>query len=361
MSNLTLYPEEYVGYDHNGLGILGEVTDSLVTEEINKSFELEFAYPVTGRRYADLLPGRVVTAKPDPLRQAQPFRICRINKPMNGLVRVQAQHIAYDLKYITCHPFAAQGPAQALTAMPEEAVIDCPFTFSTELAGDQAFALEKPGDIWTALGTKKGGALSVFGGELEFDRFSVALKARRGQDRHVSIRYGKNLTDFEQEEKIAEMVYGIHPYWQKSGVTVEVFGGAVFPESLQSFPSGSYKLSRVKAVDFADTFETAPTEEQLRAAAMAYIDENGIGKPEVSWTIGFVPLEQTLEYRGKAVLERVCIGDTVHVYFPMYNAQVDARAVVTRYKPHLDRYESITLGSARRSIARTIAQIRREL
>lgn len=77
--------------------------------------------------------------------------------------------------------------------------------------------------------------------------------------------------------------------------------------------------------------------------------------------VEFVQLEQCEEYRGLALLERVMLGDTVTVEFPLLNVSAAARAVAVKYKPLLNRYDHITIGKVRSNLATDIVEQKKEL
>ena len=112
--NPILYPSTETQFDTNGLGALADAVRCVVTEERNGLFELEMDYPVTGLHYAEIALRCLILAKPNPVDDAQPFRVYRITRPMNGVVTVYAQHLSYDLAGIPAQPFTA--PKQAMMA-----------------------------------------------------------------------------------------------------------------------------------------------------------------------------------------------------------------------------------------------------
>ena len=85
---LLLYPSVETDFENNGLGALSDAISCEVTEERNGAFELQMEYPITGIHYQDIKPRRIITAKPNPYGDIQPFRIYRITRPMNGKVKV---------------------------------------------------------------------------------------------------------------------------------------------------------------------------------------------------------------------------------------------------------------------------------
>lgn len=350
-----LYSASETEFRTNGIGLLTDAIDATVQEEVNGVFELEMVYPISGIHFQCITERSIILSDVDPIRQAQPFRVYRITKPMNGRVKIYARHIAYDLQGIPVAPFSATGPAMAMQGFKDYAAVSCPFDFYTDKTTGGTMTVSVPTAIWSQLGGKAGSVLDVFGGEYLFDRFRVHLLTRRGADNGVSIRYGKNLTDFQQDENCANCCTGLYPYWTDTdGQLIQL------PERVVD-ASGTYGYVKILPMDFSSEWEEAPTEEQLRARAEKYISDNAVGIPTVSWTVSFVQLEQTEEYKGTALLERVQLGDTVTVDFPEMNVSASARVVATQYKPLLDRFEKVTLGRVKSNLAATIARQGKEL
>lgn len=350
-----LYQASEKEFATNGLGILSDAIDVTVEELINGSFELEMVYPVNGIHFREIRNRSIILSDVDNVRQAQPFRVYRITKPISGKVKVYARHIAYDTKGITVRPFSISGAALALQGLKDYAVTDCPFDFYTDKTASGTLAVKVPTAIWSILGGQEGSVLDVFGGEYEFDRFVVKLLTRRGMDRGVSIRYGKNLTSFEQDENCASCCTGLYPYWADSdGNIVEL------PEKIVR-AEGDFGYEDIRPMDFSGEWEDAPAADQLRSRAEKYIEDNKIGIPAISWTVEFVALEQTEEYKGMALLDRVQLGDTVTVEFPEMGVSASARAVSVKYKPLMDRYDKITLGRVKGNLAQTIVKQQQEI
>lgn len=350
-----LYTADETAFDTNGIGILSDAIDCTVTEILNNSFELEMKYPVRGIHYTNIQRRAIIKAKPNPVTAPQPFRIYRITKPMSGVVTIYARHKAYDLMGITAVPFSVSDVQSAVQALQDNAVSDCQFTFSTDQSISKTMDVKVPKDIWTIMGTDEGCILDVYGGEYQFDGDEVELLGRRGEDRGVSIRYGKNLTSVEQDENCANCYTALHPYWTDGeGQLVQLSEKFILA-------NGNHGYIRIMPLDLSREFNSAPTESQLREVAQKYIDENNVGVPTVSWKIQFAQLEQTEEYRGKALLERVLLGDTVTVQYAELGISATARAVEVRYKPILERYDSVTLGDVKNNLADTIVSQNKQI
>ena len=351
MSYPILYSATETNFDHNGIGILSACASCEVTEEANGIFELAMQYPMDGIHYEYIADRAIIKAKADQFRDPQLFRVYKISKPsINGVVSISAEHISYDLSGIPVKPFSASAAALALSGLKENAVVDCPFTFLTDKTTTSNFKVSTPASIRSRLGGVAGSILDVYGGEYEFDNFTVTLHNGRGQNRGVSVRYGKNLTDLQQEQNCYSVATGVYPYWVDSegAVLVEL------PERIINAP-GTYNFVKIRTLDLSSEFETQPTVEQLRLKAESFVEANNIGVPSVSLTVSFAQLDQTEEYKHLNILERVSLFDTVNVEFPALKVSATARAVKMVYDVIADRVKSVTLGSVRSNIADTIA------
>ena len=332
----------------NGIGVISDAVSCVVTQTLNGSYELQMTYPVTGMRFDSIQLRNIIVASVDPLSNEQPFRIYRITKPLNGLVTVYGRHIAYDLDGIVDAPFTAESLADTLTGLVANAAGDCPFSFTTDNTVSSPFSLKVPSSIWGILSGVEGSILDTYGGEFEFDGYTVTLHNHRGSDRGVTIAYGKNLTSYQQDTNNANVYTGVYPYWTNEETVVTL------PEQV-ILASGDYGFSRILSLDLSTEFETQPSENDLRNRANAYMTANNIGVPQVSWTISFAMLEQSEEYKNQALLTRMTIGDTVKVIFPRLNVTASSRVVTCKWNVLLNRYDSVTLGSVRANLAQTIA------
>lgn len=337
----------------NGVGVLRDAVSCTVTEKRNGAFELEMVYPITGQHYSSLALRGLILAKPNPYSEAQYFRIYKISKPINGQVTVNAQHISYDLSGCPVEPCKALNAVDALQQLKSHAVLGCDYTFWTDIQTVADFAVAVPSSLRRLLGGVEGSILDVYGGEYEWDNTTVKLHSQRGTDRGVTIRYGKNLTDLNQEESCANVYTGVYPYWVDSdGNVTQITGNPVV-----NVPDGQYDFVRVLPLDVSQDIKEQPTAAQLRQAALDYIATNKVGVPKVSLTLSFSQLEQTAEYADKALLERVCLCDTVHVQFAKLGVSADARCIKTVYNVLLERYDSVELGDERSSLADTVADM----
>lgn len=354
--SMILFPSGATTFETQGLGSIIDAISCNVHEVLNGEYELEMQYPITGLQYNNLQNRRIIYSKHDPYSDPQPFRIYRITRPMNGIISIYARHVSYDLAGIPVGVFDANNAQSAMQGLKNNSLVANPFLFETTMPTVANFSCQYPQPCRNLLGGQEGSILDVYGGEYEWDEWTVHLQSRRGLDNGVRITYGKNLIDIEQDENIANMKTGIVPYWINSENGEVIYSS---PQIIQA--PGEFNFSSVVPVDFGDKFESQPTPEQLADAGQQYVTNNKIGVPTVSIDLSFAQLEQYSLYESTEALERVRIGDTVYVFFAQLGINVSSRIVETNYDPILNRYNSVSVGSVRANIAGTIADQQQQI
>ena len=349
----VLYKANETKFDSQGVGCLTDCITCYVHEKLNGVYELKFTYPITGVHFSDIKVGVIVDAIPSDGKAVQHFRIDTITKPIGGKVTVEATHISYQLSYVPVKPFDAVGVLGALNGLKENSLASNPFSVWTDISNSATkYSQKEPASFRQRLGGVEGSILDCFGGEYEFDNYTVKLYAHRGTDRGVVIEYGKNLTDLEQEESIDKVITGIVPFWKDSNgdkvISVET--------PIESEYASKYPFKRTVVKDFSSNFEKEPTVEQLRAYTESYIKNNCVGVPQVSLDVSFVALEDTEEYKNLS-RERINLGDTVTVRFAELGVDAKAKVIEYKYDVLAERYDSLKIGSVRSSLASTIQEI----
>ena len=353
-------------FTSNGIGILKDAESCYVTEERNGEFELEMVYPITGKWYSDIQMRRIIVAKSNPYSKPQPFRIYSITKPFNGRVTINAEHISYDLSGYPVPKFETEGTTQAVfDKIKETCPVECPFSFWSNKTTSKKYSTGKPLNMRSILGGVEGSILSSFGGgEYEFDGYLVKFWEKRGNDNNVTIRYGKNLTDLEQEENCSSVYTGVYPFWYSDNGTKKSTVVTLYEKNNETGEvtdngiinvEGTFDYTKILTLDLSDKFTNKPKKTELREAAEKYIKDNEIGVPKVSLEISFEQLAQYKEYAMIADLEKVLLCDTVRVEFPALKVSAVSKCIKTEYDVLTDRYKKIELGESKSNLAATIA------
>lgn len=352
-----LYPADEREFDNNGLGRLSDALSATVYVELNGEYEATIQYPITGAHYDAIKIRSIIVLKVDPVSDPQPMRVYRITRPINGVVTIYLRHIAYDLAGIVVEPYTASTVDLALQGLAGNASTTCPFTFWTDKTTTARFSLTTPAAIFTIMGGVDGSILDVYGGEYEYDAYTVKLHNHRGSDNGVRIKYGKNMTALTQDLDASDLCTGVYPYWRAADESGDVL---TLPEGI-IYLSDAFDFTRILALDLSFEFFDQPTEDQLRAAAQAYISRNSLGTPSNSITVSFAQLEQSAEYKDMTQLERVLLGDTVHVRYDDLGVNATARVVAIEYNALIERYDAVTIGRVRSNVADTLAETRKQV
>ena len=353
-----LYESNETNFSHHGLGDLIDCTECTVTEERNGIYECEISYPIKGQHYSEISVDRIIKVKANEISNPQAFRIYRISKPINGIVKIYLQHISYDLNSNIVTPFTVSNvnATTALNQVLDKTFYDNHFTATSTLSTTSKLDIKVPVSARKCLGGMDGSILDNFGGEYEFDNFAVKLHANRGQDNGVRIAYGKNLTDITAETAIDSTYTSVYPYVVDSkGKTHTLSGDEKVIEIDTELNLGEPKTL---ALDLSEKFEnTKITEEKIRQYANAYIRSNKVAEISQNIEVSFVQLWQSKEYETLALLERIKLCDIVTIEYPALGVSAKAKVIKTEYDSLKERYIKITLGEAKSNFSSTLNKI----
>jgi|GEM_PF-829443 len=335
------------------IGWLAEAISCRCTEERNGIYELELQYPMLGTYAADLVIDRYIKAKPNSTGDNQLFHIRKVSKPINGMFTVSCDHVSYALSGYPVPTVSASGNAQVainavLTAAKNQLGKDTGFSAApTDIALSSSISLANV-SARAALGGVQGSILQTYGGEYEFDNYTIKLHKSRGQDRGVRISYGRNMTDLKCEIDMDSAYTGIYGYVKNDDIDLK---------SYVSVTNSSGINAKTLIRDFSSDFSGDEiTQAKLDSAVSAYVAKNDINSPSVSMTVSFVDLSQSPEYASFSALEAVNLCDTVKIYHKDLEIDIKAKVIKTTYDVLRERYTSIELGSPRANFADVIRQ-----
>lgn len=348
-----LYEAGETAFITNGLGRLRDCISCVVTEERNGIYECDFEYPVDGMNYDRIKCGRIIAVEHDETNDVQPFDIVGYSRPINGVVTFHAVHISYRQTALTVSGTNKQSLSDAFTWLGTSTPSN-PFTYWTDKtssgylgAGDGV-----PHSVRQVLGGMEGSILDAYGGEYEWDKWTVRLWGSRGSLRNFTIRYGVNLTNYEEELDYSDTYTSVVPYWvgqDNDGNDVIVKGDMVSA----SYPSFN-GTGRCIPLDLSEKYETKPTKATVEAAGLAYINANQTYLPAQSIKVDFVKLSDSAEYAQFANLQQCRLCDTINVIFPRYDMQGTFKIVRTVYNVLREKYDELELGTLSTSLAEAL-------
>ena len=347
-----LYEKTETLFVDNGLGRLRDCISCTVTEERNGIYECDFEYPVDGVHFNDILCGRIIAVEHDDTNDVQPFDIVSYSKPINGVVSFHAVHISYRQSYLTVSGTNINSLASAFTLL-QSAQPSNPFTYWTDKTstGYMAAADGVPRSVRQMLGGVEGSILDAYRGEYEWDRFTVKLWSQRGTDRPFTIRYGVNMTDYNDDTDYSGAYTSVIPYWTGSDDSGDVIVKASRTDS--GLPSYNGRNDCIP-LDLTDKFEDKPTTAQLQQMALQMMASQNSNMPSQSISVSFIRLQDSAEYAYLAPLLQCRLCDTIKVEFPRYGMSGTYKIVKTVYNVLLERFEEMDLGTLSTTLAEAL-------
>ena len=323
---ITIHEKTAKTFDTIGLGTL--VPGScIVEEELNGAYELEMKHPYDeGGKWKRIERGRILYASTP--RGKQPFRIYYV-KPTMKEIAVNARHIFYDLLDNQCKPITHSGTATAaLAALQAAFAYPMPFSFDTDISITGTLTTGRMNPVQALLSDDDEATSFVkgYGGELLRDGFRVSVKAALGQDRGVSIRYGKNLVGLAVTEDESNVKTRIVCYGKNGSAT------------LDSPHLGDYIYPKIYTLE-----DENKTLSEVQEEAQALLD-GGCDIPSINIKVDFVALEKTVEYREYAVLEEAFLGDMVTVTNTKMGFRKRAKVISYEWDCLLEQYNDVELG-----------------
>ena len=342
---IILYDTKELEFKTLGIGILRDAITVSVTEELNGLFELTMEYPIDGYLFNELKFTRIICCKSNPYSKPQPFRIYSISTPINRTVTINAAHISYDLSGFIVDPFSAGNIDETIAGLKTKVYGDCPFDYVHTVSESGELNVLEPKSVRSVLGGIH--VSKAYQPDFTFDGLTVIMEDKRGSETGVNVVYGKNLIDINQEENNANVYTGVYPFWRDDDDNV-----AVLTERVVKTP-GTWNYTKIYPLDLSDEFDTMPTQVEMKAFAEAYIEAYTLGIPEISLSISVLQLNGT-DYEREMLTGKINLGDTITVQFPDAKVNAKARCIKTVYDPLQNRYETLELGDAARTLADSI-------
>lgn len=266
----------------------------------------------------------------------QPFRID--NPSVSGSkVKVKGWHIFYDARnyLIEDNYVVEQNGNYALDDLNQSTDIASPFTTYSDVP--LTFSLRT---VRKSLYEAVQDVLKRWGGHLELDVWAINLKQEIGQDRGVTIAYGKNITTYGIGENWDNVVTKLMPVGKDGLKLPEVY----LEQGVEDYPIPYSKIitfdqQDVKEEDFKnpDTGQTdlaayeAALIEDLRSKGGAHLNANHF--PRVN-------------YAFEAFIEGISdVGDTIRVNHPRLNVPLVTNVLAIDYDAIAGRIVKFEFGN----------------
>lgn len=307
-------------FTNNGEKILHPLK-AVILKEDNGSYELELETRLEDKSY--IVNDKIIVC--DTPWGAQGFRVYNPQKK-NNKITCTCKHLFYDTaSYLiedanvvdkTCN--------DALDHLNDSCDDITPFTMYSNIQQiDSARVVRKSLEEAIAI------VLERWGGHLVRDNFNISLVSDIGNDKGVTLRYGKNIENITVKEDWSKVVTKLLPVGKDGLMLDEIY--VTLGEVGISDPN--YGRPYTKTVSFTqDTDKTeAELKEDLRNQATAYIRENYL--PKINYTV-------------TANIENVTdIGDIIEVRDERLNIDLMTRVISVKWDCIQKRYTEVNFGN----------------
>lgn len=352
-----LYESTETEFTSNGLGRLRDCISCKVTEERNGIYECEFEYPVTGAHYDEITPGRIIAVEHDDSGDVQPFDIYYYSKPIDGITTFRATHISYRLNGVVFEN-AAQVSSNDLTTLlrilKNQSIPTNSFTYATDIVSSgtpSCFKFDGSGNplvVKQVLGGMEGSILDTFGGEYLLDKFKVSLLEARGITRDIRVRYGANMTEFNDELDASEAYNACVPFWRKDDSYII---GDMVQADLPSYDGHIHCVPMDLSEEFEEGFVN---KEILELRAKNIMKQKQTYLPTQNIKVEFINLSESDEYQQFENLQKCQLCDSIKVVFPSYGMEGIFKIVKVVWDVLMERYTEMELGNLSISLAEAL-------
>lgn len=352
-TDIELYPRDQTDFSHHGYA-LDDISNDIVTWQLNAKFTLTFDYPMFSEHAGDLVAENIVRV-PVPGGKAA-FRIAQVIKTM-GHLSITAYHVFWDLNddFIADTNIVDKDGQGALDQIMRAANYPTGFKVLSTIGNVTNARLVRMSIINALLGTDDNSFLNRWGGEFDWQDFSFSVNPRLGKDRGVHFEYAHNLTGYEATKDSSGIITRLLP---------EGYNGLLLPELYVDSPKlGNYRKPKIgtktyqdiKAIDetqaTGDQEGAVPVQEAyelLRAAAAKEFSESHIDEAKWTYKLNVALLENTEEYKDLSITTTVLPGDTVTITHKLDGIDVRARLTGYTWQPSNHSYLTQTYDSTSR-------------
>lgn len=371
-----LYASNTVGEDfgNNGLGFIRNCTKCKATEVQNGLYELELEMLTNDRLAGSIAASMFLKAKANPHDKPQIFEIYQMSVT-DTKITAKAQH----LKYIAggnvidklFNSDIAMTPVETWNNIQSDLYLENLFTFDSDITTKAIVTAGKdcPIRLGDFLSGSEGSMLDTFGGELHYDNFKIELLKNRGSETGIAIRYGSNISTYQQDSDSSTVYSHLLPYaivkseyYRSDDRRGKDAGERMVYADLIDLHNDNLTYKRALAYDFSGEFtedeDTMIVYEEtgvpanwneltakLETVAEEYVRKNHTALTEFSVNIT-VDVAETLN-----TLKNCKLCDIVQVYFEPLDFYSTAKIVKTEYDVLLEKYTKIELGTIKKTIA----------
>lgn len=326
---ITLYKPTETDFTHNGEAVLDNITISaVILHKLNGEYSLEIELLKDDRgKYKLLRQHSIIKAC------GQLFRLYSQENIQDSEIKVKAvlYHITYDINLDIIEDYRAVN-CKADFAL-RKIILDKRFSVldtDINMLNTAYFIDEMPFD-----GIHKK-ILKRWGGELLQDNFNIGIKKNIGTISPITVTFKKNIKGFTETRDYKRVYTRVKPVG-KDGLTIKNINKG--SDWLVSPRVKSYFKTLSAVIKFDDIENPLELKNKVLNELWGKID-----LPVVSFTVDFIDLSSTIEYKQFSNLKGLNTGDIIKVQHEYFNVNLVAKVQETKRNAITGEVEGLVLG-----------------
>lgn len=349
---IQVYKPTNSDYTHNGDAVIFPEYAEF-TAELNGVWSGNITVPVAEGSGYELVTEEAVIKMPA-YNGEQLYRALNVYKDTSA-VTADLQPIFFDSAkdcFITDARPTSKTGQQALNQL---CAINSKYSGVSDITGTSTAYYEYVNLMEAICGDEDNAFIHRWGGEIEYDNFTIRVMQHLGSDKGEEFRYGKQIESIEQVVDDSEVITRIYPK-AYNGIRMSN-NGYVDSPVIGAYPIpkiGTITFGHIKlAKDATDEDRNDPSiiicntqaqiDNALRAACQEQFDL-GLDKPKVTITI-----DSLADLRKIQGFEQfgtdIALGDTVKMYHEILGIESTARIVSLTYDAVGERVTRLTIGT----------------
>lgn len=346
---IQIYNADNRNFDSNGNAVLQPISCD-IDEILKGTWVLTLENPPDDN--ANLIKSGAVIKADTNIGKGQLFRIYTHEKSDRG-VTAKAYPIFYDcgkeVAILDKRPTNKTGN-EALQILTQ----GTQYTAESDIRSSRTAYFIKMNLLQAINGDDENSFINRWGGEPVYNNYHVTVNKRAGGDYGARVAFGYNLHGITEHVNFDNVITRIIPE-AYNGYMLEGDKPWVDSPNIKKYPIVYTKLVQYSDIKLQEdcTGENEKgyeTLEELRAALIERAKQDfrdGVDKPEVSYDIDFVPLENTVEYEDIKDLVKINLGDSIDCENKNLDIVTKGRVTSLTYDCVLKRISALHIGDIR--------------
>lgn len=346
---IQIYNADNRNFNSNGNAVLQPISCD-IDEILKGTWVLTLENPPDDN--ANLIKSGAVIKADTNIGKGQLFRIYTHEKSDRG-VNAKAYPIFYDcgkeVAILDKRPTNKTGN-EALQILTQ----GTQYTAESDIRSSRTAYFIKTNLLQAINGDDENSFINRWGGEPIYNNYHVTVNKRAGGDYGARVAFGYNLQGITEHVNFDNVITRIIPE-AYNGYMLEGDKPWVDSPNIKKYPIVYTKLVQYSDIKLQEDctgedekgYETL---EELRAALIERAKQDfrdGVDKPEVSYDIDFVPLENTVEYEDIKDLVKINLGDSIDCENKNLDIVTKGRVTSLTYDCVLKRISALHIGDIR--------------